>query len=192
MFPWSSCNIEGFSNVEPIPLDFCFVQEGSLNDSTVTGDSSSPKGTSAANQESGKDARVKLVVEKLKESKKSDDESRSMAVEGDSREELVRKSTTEHRTDGGGERNKDRERDRERERDKDRDKERVKARDRDRGRESDREREREDIERDRDKIKDRGHRSRDKGKDSGEGLLLFHIYIALSSQLFSGPISFDI
>lgn len=156
------------SNKVPDSSSQSAPKEGSSNDPVVNEDTSSPKGMpTAANQESGKDSRVKLVVDKLKESKKSDDESRSMAVEGESREELGPRSAAEHRTEAVGERNKERERERDRDRERDRERERVKARERDRGRESDREREREDIERDRDKMKDRIHRSRDKGKDSG-------------------------
>ncbi|KAF8394492.1 hypothetical protein HHK36_020701 [Tetracentron sinense] len=137
-------------------------KEGSLN-GAANNDSSTPKAVSTAvNSESGgsKDALIKLALDKLKESKKSDDDSKNMPSEGEAREESVLKSKTEPRTEAIGERIKERERDR--------DRERPKARDRDRGRDSDREREREkEIERDREKLKDRGHRSKDKGKDSG-------------------------
>ncbi|KAK4339577.1 hypothetical protein RND71_041039 [Anisodus tanguticus] len=95
-----------------------------------------------------------------KDSKKSDDDSKSMPSEGESKEEPGK---TDHRTDAGGEKNKGRERDRGRDRERERDKERLKSRERDRGRESDREREQDDFERDREKSKERSHRSRDKG-----------------------------
>ena len=117
-------------------------------------DTNTPK--AAIDAGGSKDALIKTALDKLKESKKSDDDSQSMPIEGDAREEL--KPKTEHRTEASGERTKERERDRER----------SKGRDRERGRDSDREREREDTERDRDiKVKDRAHRSKDKGKDSG-------------------------
>ncbi|KAF3454394.1 hypothetical protein FNV43_RR04841 [Rhamnella rubrinervis] len=107
---------------------------------------------------------VAVNTDKLKEYKKSDDESKSMAVEGEAKEEPMQKSKSERsRSEVSGDRNKERDRERERERERDR----LKARDRDRGRDSDRERERDDAERDRDKIKDRGHRSKDRAKDSG-------------------------
>ncbi|CAK9143118.1 unnamed protein product [Ilex paraguariensis] len=139
-------------------------KEGSLSGAPANDDTNTPKSASAVNQESSvsKDTKIKDALDKLKESKRSDDDSKSMPPsEGEAREEPVSKSMSEHRTEASGERNKERERERERE------KERLKARDRDRGRESDREREREEPERDKDKVKDRTHRSRDKGKDSG-------------------------
>lgn len=111
-------------------------------------------------EEVGKDAVTKAAFDKLKDSKKSDDDSKSMASEGESKEDPGR---TDHKTDAGGEKNKERERDRGRDRERERDKERLKSRERDRGRESDRERERDDFERDREKSKERNHRSRDKG-----------------------------
>lgn len=115
----------------------------------------------AADQETegAKEVKVKMAVDKLKESRQSDDESKSMPTEGDVREEPRYRSKSEHRTESGGEKSKDR--------DRERDRERPKARDRDRGRDSDRERERDEAERDRDKVKDRGHRSRERTKDSG-------------------------
>lgn len=94
---------------------------------------------------------VRAALDKLKDSKKSDDDSKSMTIEDELREEPVVKSRSEPRTEGSGERIKERERERER----------LKSRDRERGRDSDREREREDADRDRDKVKDRRHRSKD-------------------------------
>ncbi|KAL5566182.1 hypothetical protein UlMin_029346 [Ulmus minor] len=118
---------------------------------------------SKALPESGgsKDATIKVSVDKLKGSKKSDGESKDVAVEGEAKELLTQKSKSERRTEVSGDRSRDRERERDRERD------RVKSRDRDRGRDSDREREREEVERDRDRARDRGHRSKDRAKDSG-------------------------
>ncbi|KAI3443614.1 hypothetical protein Pfo_000279 [Paulownia fortunei] len=128
-------------------------KDGSLAGTTANEDTSTGKGSSSAvNQEAG---------DKLKETKKSDDESKSTINGGESREEPESKLTSDNKTETGGERIKERERDRERER------ERTRSKDHERGRESDRERGREDTERDRDKVKERGNRSREKGKDSG-------------------------
>ncbi|KAF9676719.1 hypothetical protein SADUNF_Sadunf08G0032200 [Salix dunnii] len=126
-------------------------------------DSTEPKATSSGvNVESGGSKDIaKVALDRLKESKKSDDESKP--AEGGAREDLIPRSKSEHRTEASGDKSKDRDRDRERERD------RIKAQDRDRGRDSDRERERDEIERDRDRAKDRGrHRSKDRGRESGQ------------------------
>ncbi|CAJ1976186.1 unnamed protein product [Sphenostylis stenocarpa] len=114
-----------------------------------------------------KGAMVKVAIDKLKDSKRSDDESKGMATEGDAREEHILKSKSDRKTEVISEtrRERDRDRDRDRERDRDRDRDRTKSRDRDRGRDSDKEHEREEA--DRDKLKDRGHRSRERAKDSG-------------------------
>ncbi|GKV34104.1 hypothetical protein SLEP1_g42521 [Rubroshorea leprosula] len=80
-----------------------------------------------------KEAKIKAALDKLKDSKLSDDESKSKPIDGEAREELRQKSKSEHRTETSGDKIK--ERDRERERDRCR----AKARDRDRGRDSDRE-----------------------------------------------------
>ncbi|KAH7543162.1 hypothetical protein FEM48_Zijuj02G0153900 [Ziziphus jujuba var. spinosa] len=119
----------------------------------------------AVNLESdgSKGSLIKVSINKLKESKKSDDESKSIPVEGDVKEEPVQKSKSDHRSEIGGERNKERESERERERERNS----IKARDCDRGRDSDRERKRKQSEMDRDKIKEQGHRSRDRKKDLG-------------------------
>lgn len=116
-----------------------------------------------------KDSLIDAANDKSKESKRSDDVSKSMPlVDEEVREEpVLRKRKSEHKTDIGGERSRDRDRDREKDRDREREKERLKARERERGRDSDREREREDAERDREKVRDRTHRSKDRGKDLG-------------------------
>jgi len=129
-----------------------------------------PKGAQGeANIESigGKGAMVKVAIDKLKDSKRSDDESKGTGTDGEAKEEHILKSKSDRKTDVIGEtrRDRDRDRDRDRERDRDRDRDRTKSRDRDRGRDSDKEREREEAERD--KLKDRGHRSRERAKDSG-------------------------
>ncbi|XP_068492935.1 cyclin-L1-1 isoform X1 [Phaseolus vulgaris] len=132
-------------------------------------DTSMPKGAQGeANIESigGKGAMVKVAIDKLKDSKRSDDESKGTGTDGEAKEEHILKSKSDRKTDVVGEtrRDRDRDRDRDRERDRDRDRDRTKSRDRDRGRDSDKEREREEAERD--KLKDRGHRSRERAKDS--------------------------
>lgn len=122
-----------------------------------------------------KDALVKQALDKLKESKKSDDESKDMAIDGEEREESMAKPKPELRSEASVERSRDRDRerdkDREKERDRDRDRERERDKDREklksRGRDSDREREQDETERDRDKVKERSHRSKDKAKDPG-------------------------
>ena len=137
---------------------FFYFQEVPQSSPTANDDPSIVKATSGTNLESGvsKDEMLKLALNKLKESKKSDDESKSLMPEATTREELVPRSKSDRRADIG-ERNKERERERERDR--------TKSRDRDRGRDSDRERERDDA--DREKIKDRAHRSKDRGKELG-------------------------
>lgn len=117
-------------------------------------DTSTPKAVPA---ESGgsKGTLIKLAIDKLKESKKSDDDSKSMPGEGEVREDRPPKSKAENRPEASGEKSKERDRG-------------TKSRERDRGRDSDREREREESDRDRDKVKDRSHRSKDKGKESGQ------------------------
>ncbi|XP_028780830.1 cyclin-L1-1 isoform X3 [Neltuma alba] len=133
------------------------------------------KGASAeSNNEAGssKGALVKQAIDKMKESK-IDDDSKSMATEGEARDEPTLKSKSDRKAETTGETRRERERERERDRDRERERDRTKARDRDRGRDSDRERgrdsdrERDREEADRDKLKDRGHRSRDRTKDSG-------------------------
>lgn len=138
---------------------FGFLQDGPLA-VTTNEDTSTAKGLSGAvNPEGGKDELIKTAPDKLKDSKKSDDEVKSTTNASESTEEPA-KLTSDSKTDIGGERMKERERERERER--------TRGRDYDRGRESDRERGREDYDRGRDKVKERVHRSRDKGKESGQ------------------------
>ncbi|CAH9143832.1 unnamed protein product [Cuscuta epithymum] len=116
--------------------------------------SSSPKGPSSfavMGQEVGKDVANRAPHDKTK----SEEESKSLASEGETREEPVSKSITTRKTEAG-EKDKNHDRDKERERKK----ERSKSWDRDRGRE----REREDMsERERDRAKGRSYHSRDKG-----------------------------
>ncbi|KAL5140285.1 Cyclin-L1-1 [Glycine soja] len=102
-------------------------------------DNSVPKGAQGeANIESngGKGAMVKL-----KDSKRSDDEPKGMATEGEARDEPIPKSKSDRKTEAIGETRRDRdreiERDRDWERDRDRDRDRTKSRDRDRRRDSD-------------------------------------------------------
>ncbi|GAB2293247.1 Cyclin-L1-1 [Dionaea muscipula] len=156
---FSSSNKSWDSNSHPVPKD------GSLSTPLADNDTVTPKTTSAAaNSEAvgSKDALIKQALDKLKESKRSDDDSKNLSSDGEGREDTGARSKPELRTEGLTERSKDRESEgRERERDK------QKSRDRDRRRDSDRERERDDSERDRDKVKERSHRSKDKPRDSG-------------------------
>ncbi|KAF5729519.1 cyclin-L1-1-like [Tripterygium wilfordii] len=152
-FSFSSKSLDSQSNTAAKEV----TQSGSpANNNDATALMAAP---ASVNLESGgsKGVIIKVALDKLKESKKSDDESKSMASEGETREETVSKYKSEHRMEASGERSKERDRDRERER--------TKSRDRDRGRDSDREREREEFERERGK--DRGPRSRERLKDSG-------------------------
>ncbi|KAI7980080.1 Cyclin-L1-1 [Camellia lanceoleosa] len=124
---------------QPVP------KEGSLSVPPANNDTSTPKAAPAtANLESGgsKGALIKAALDKLKESKKSGDDSESVPVEAEAKEEPVSKLKSERKMDASGERNKerdwDRDRDREREKERDRDREREKERDGDREREKDR------------------------------------------------------
>ncbi|XP_010914382.1 cyclin-L1-1 isoform X2 [Elaeis guineensis] len=124
-------------------------------------------GTPKANPDasSSKDALIKAALDKLKESKKTDDDAKSVAAEVDAKEDPVEKVKDENKSDANLERNRDRERERSKARDRDN---RGRDSDRDsRGRDSDRDREREkELERERDK--ERRHRSKDKGSGHSE------------------------
>jgi cyclin L len=100
-------------------------------------------------------ALVKQASDKLNDARKSDDDSKGMAVERDVKDEPTLKSKPDRKMDASGDSHRDR----------DRERDRLKSRDRDRGRDSDKERERDEAERVR--LKDRGHRSRERAKDSG-------------------------
>ncbi|XP_058076855.1 cyclin-L1-1 isoform X5 [Magnolia sinica] len=128
------------------------ANDSSVND--AANDTSTPK--AAVNDAGGcKDSLIKAALDKLKVSKKTEDDMKIVPVEGEAKEETAAKPKLDHRTDASGERNRERER------------ERMKVRDRDKGgRDSDREREKEQ-DRDREKLKERSHRVKDKGKDSG-------------------------
>ncbi|RVW94400.1 hypothetical protein CK203_035626 [Vitis vinifera] len=81
----------------------------SANNDTVT-----PKEASKLiNPESGgsKNSMVKRALDILKESKKGDDNPKSMAVEGEGREEPI-PSKSEHRTEASEERNNEKDKDR--------------------------------------------------------------------------------
>ncbi|KAG1326333.1 hypothetical protein COCNU_01G002670 [Cocos nucifera] len=114
---------------------------------------------------SSKDALIKAALDKLKESKKNDDDAKSVAAEVDAKEDPMEKAKDENKSDANLERNRDRERERSKARDRD-----SRGRDSDhdgRGRDSDRDREWEkELERQRDK--ERRHRSKDKGSGHSE------------------------
>ncbi|XP_015581186.1 cyclin-L1-1 [Ricinus communis] len=135
------------------------VSQASSPANDATAPKAAPAGVSA---ESGgsRGPIVKPALDKLKDSKKSNDESK--AVDGEARDEPIPRSKSEHRAESSVERSKERDRGRERERERDR----TKTHDRERGRDSDRERDLEETERERERNKDRGRRSKDR-KDSG-------------------------
>ena len=117
-------------------------------------DTNTSKVSPAAVNPDSKDVLIKAGSGRLQDSTKSDDDTQSIQVEGDIKDEPAPKNK-EHRVDTSRERSRDRERERE--------KDKYKGRDRDRVRDSDRERDRDDLERDREKVKDRSHRSKDRG-----------------------------
>jgi hypothetical protein len=59
-----------------------------------------------------KDTLVRVAVDKLKESKKGDDEPKNILVDGQARDEPMPKSNPEHRAEASRERNKEREKER--------------------------------------------------------------------------------
>ncbi|XP_008812657.1 cyclin-L1-1 isoform X2 [Phoenix dactylifera] len=126
-------------------------------------DTNTPKANSDAS--SSKDALIKAALDKLKESKKNDDDAKSVAAEGDAKEDPGEKAKDENKSDANLERNRDRERERSKARERD---SRGRDSDRDgRGRDSDRDRERgRELEREREK--ERRHRSKDKGSGHSE------------------------
>ncbi|XP_042518536.1 cyclin-L1-1-like, partial [Macadamia integrifolia] len=136
-----------------------FSKEDMQNGPAANNDTSTPKVASAvSNPDPGgsKGVIAKAALDKLKESKKGDDDTKSVPIDGEMREPPL-KSKAEHRQEASGEKSRERERSKGWERDRGRD-----------GRDSDREKEREkEVERRREKVKDRTHRSKDKGKDSG-------------------------
>ncbi|XP_020114061.1 cyclin-L1-1 isoform X2 [Ananas comosus] len=128
----------------------------------TTNDSSTPKDTGST-----KDALIKAALDKLKESKKSEDDGKNVPAELDGKEDLTVKSKSDYKLDASIERGREREKERSRGRDRD---SRGRESDRDsRGRDSDRERERE-REIDRDREKERRHRSKDKGSGHSDKL----------------------
>ncbi|CAA6654199.1 unnamed protein product [Spirodela intermedia] len=115
-----------------------------------------------------KEVRTRMSIDKLKETKKSDDDTKSVPGDGEAKDDLARKPKIgDHRSDIDGDRSRERE------------KERPKARDRERSREYDGERESsrdydrargsEKSERDKEKLRDRNRRSsRDKASSHSE------------------------
>ncbi|GJU93344.1 cyclin-L1-1-like protein isoform X1 [Tanacetum coccineum] len=133
---------------QPVP------KEGPSSGAPMLDDTNTSKVSPAAVNPDSKDVLIKAGSGRLHDSTKSDDDTQSIQVEGDIKDEPAPKNK-EHRIGTSRERSRDREREREREKDK------YRGRDRDRGRDSDRERD--DFERDREKVKDRSHRSKDRG-----------------------------
>ena len=141
-------------------------QDGAQVGATTTADTAGKEPSSPVNLEVDKDIKAKGALDILKDSRKSDDESKPSLSSGGLREEPDSKLMSDNRLEAGVERSKKRERDR----DRDREDGRTRSRDSDRGRDSDRERE---------KLRERvGHRS-SKGRDSGEfasKLIFFVLY----------------
>jgi len=135
---------------------------------------SSQSGLSNPESSGGKDAIVKPALDKLKGSKKSENEARNAFVNGEFREESTagKAKQQSHRAlaDDPGDRSRERDKERSRPRDRERDREKDKERDRDRGREWERDRERErdkELEREREKGRDKTRRSNERSKDTG-------------------------
>nr|XP_009412076.1 PREDICTED: cyclin-L1-1 isoform X2 [Musa acuminata subsp. malaccensis] len=141
------------------------VQKESSADGDTNGTSTLKLGAPNSDASLSKEAIVKAALDKLKVSKKTDDDTRTVAAEGDHKEESTVKPKIDHKADANTERNYDRERERTKTRDRD-----SRGRDSDydgRGRDSDRDRDREkDVEREREK--DRRHRAKDKGSGHSE------------------------
>ncbi|XP_073008592.1 cyclin-L1-1 [Typha latifolia] len=134
----------------PVPKEN--IVNGNANDTSTPKEVASNTDTSLS-----KDALIKAALDKLKDSKKVDDDSKSAPADLDVKEESTVKSKIDYKSDV--ERNREREKERSKARDRDsrgRDSERDS-----RGRDSDRERER-DREVERDREKDRKHRLKDK------------------------------
>lgn len=145
---------DSFTSRNKTPDSQAQVPKESLVNGAADDNGGSKAGEDNLDGGSTKDAKIKLVLDKLKESKKSEDDSKSGQPDVDFKDDSAAKPITE------------RSRDRERERSKVKDWDsRGRDTDRDsRGRDSDRDREREkELERDREKYKERSHRSKDKG-----------------------------
>ncbi|KAH9311872.1 hypothetical protein KI387_026907, partial [Taxus chinensis] len=146
------------------------AKESLLKKSSNGAKASSQPGLSNSESSGGRDAIVKAALDKLKESKKSDDETRNVSVNGELREDsaVTKLKPANHRADCSGDRSKDRDKERSRPRDRERDREKDRERERDRGREFERDREREkELDREREKGKEKSHRSKDRNKDIG-------------------------
>lgn len=133
---------DSFTSITNTPV----YKENSVNG--AVNDPSTPK---SANSQDSKDAKVKAVLDKLKESKKSDEDVKTMSTELDAKEDGVDKAKSEYKSDAN-EKNRERER------------ERLKVRERNRdarGRDSDRDARAREPDKDRDR-EERTHRSKDK------------------------------
>eukprot|EP01018_Ginkgo_biloba_P005788 Gb_18065 [translate_table: standard] len=146
---------------------------------------SSQSGLSNPESSSGRDAIVRAALDKLKESKKSDNDTKNVSVDGELREDsdAGKSKQLNHRTDATGDRSKEKDKERSRPHDRERVGEKDRERDRDRGRDWDRDRNRErekEMDREREKGKERSHR-KDKGKDTA--VLLSSCHLACDSRL---------
>ncbi|XWS56466.1 hypothetical protein CRYUN_Cryun09bG0087700 [Craigia yunnanensis] len=82
------------SAANEVPLSPPANNNANVSNTTVAAADLEPEGA--------KEAKIKMALDKLKESKQSDDESKSMPIEGDAREEPRLKSKSEHRTESAG------------------------------------------------------------------------------------------
>lgn len=144
---------DSFTSISRMPTPQSHVsKENSVNGNA--NDSSTPKSVNSQDGSSSKDAIIKAALDKLKESKKSDDDCKTMSG---TKEDDTEKSKSDYKSDGNAEKNRERDRGR------------LKAREHDRenrGRDSDRDSRGKDSDRDREK--ERSHRSKDKSSGHSE------------------------
>ncbi|KAH7513247.1 hypothetical protein FEM48_Zijuj12G0177000 [Ziziphus jujuba var. spinosa] len=84
------------SQSQPVPKEVSQCSPLANDDASV---SKAPPVAVNLEYDGSKGSLIKVSVNKLKESKKSDDESNSMPVEGDAKEEPVHKSKSDHRSE---------------------------------------------------------------------------------------------
>ncbi|KAI0518712.1 hypothetical protein KFK09_006148 [Dendrobium nobile] len=149
---------DSFTSISRIPNPQSHFSKESPVNGNANGSSTPKEYNSQDGSSSSKDAIIKAALDKLKESKKSDEDCKTMP---DTKEDDTEKSKSDYKSDGNAEKNRERDRERLKVRERDRD---------NRGRDSDREsRGRDsDRDRDRDREKERSHRSKDKSSGHSE------------------------
>ncbi|XP_020590427.1 cyclin-L1-1-like [Phalaenopsis equestris] len=144
-------DIDSFTSISRVPNSQSHVsKENSFNGNA--NDSSPPKSVNSQDGSCFKDSIIKAALDKLKESKKSDEDGKTVP---DTKEEETESLRSELKSDRNGEKNRERDRERLRARERDRDS---------RGRDSDRE----SRGRDSDREKERSHRSKDKSSGNSD------------------------